>query len=94
MVAITFCNQTSHSGSQGSGQHQTQQWLPWWDNQGNLLLTGSELVKLERQQAAAVYACAEQAQREAIPKLLATGLSIEQVAQALSLPVEDVQRLG
>ncbi|MFO7031975.1 hypothetical protein B9T07_18875 [Limnospira fusiformis CCALA 023] len=74
----------------GSYQNQTQQWLRWWDNQGNLLLTGSELAKLERQRADR----AEQTQREAIPKLLSMGLSIEQVAQALSLSVEDVEKLG
>jgi len=28
--------------------HQTQRWLRWWDNQGNLLLTGSEQARLER----------------------------------------------
>ncbi|MEQ9668886.1 Uma2 family endonuclease [Coleofasciculus sp. G2-EDA-02] len=34
---------------------------------------------------------AEQAQREAIPKLLAMGLSVEQIAEALSLPVDTVR---
>jgi Uma2 family endonuclease len=34
---------------------------------------------------------AEQAQREAIPKLLAMSLSVEQIAEALSLPVEMVR---
>jgi Uma2 family endonuclease len=33
---------------EGSYQNQTQQWLRWWDSQGNLLLTGSEQAKLER----------------------------------------------
>ncbi|USR89542.1 Uma2 family endonuclease [Phormidium yuhuli AB48] len=75
---------------EGSYQNQTQHWLRWWDNQGNLLLTGSELAKLERQRAER----AEQSQRAAIPKLLSMGLSIEQVAEALSLSVEDVERLG
>lgn len=31
----------------GSYQNQTEQWLRWWDNQGNLLLTGSERARLE-----------------------------------------------
>ncbi len=35
---------------------------------------------------------AEQAQFNAIPRLLELGLSIEQVANALSIPVEEVQR--
>jgi len=34
---------------------------------------------------------AQQAQLQAIPKLLAMGLSVEQIAQALSLPVETVR---
>jgi Uma2 family endonuclease len=33
---------------QGRYQNQQQQWLRWWDPQGNLLLTGSEQAKLER----------------------------------------------
>ncbi|WP_413200385.1 Uma2 family endonuclease [Nostoc piscinale] len=37
---------------------------------------------------------AEQARRTAIPSLLQMGLSIEQVAQALSLSVEEVQRMS
>jgi Uma2 family endonuclease len=82
---------------EGSYQNQTQHWLRWWDNQGHLLLTGSELAKLERQRAEAERQRAEraeQSQRDAIPKLLSMGLSREQVAQALSLSVEDVERLG
>jgi len=35
---------------------------------------------------------AEQARRDAIPRLLQMGLNIEQVAQALGLPVEEVSR--
>ncbi|MGB7444296.1 MAG: Uma2 family endonuclease [Coleofasciculaceae cyanobacterium] len=66
---------------QGSYQNQTQLWLRWWDKEGNLLLTGEERAKQ-----------AEQAQREAIPRLLKMGLSVEQVAEALSLPVEMVKQ--
>ena len=64
---------------QGSYQNQTMLWLRWWDSEGNLLLTGAE--RAER---------AEQAQRNAIPRLLAMGLSPEQVAEALSVSVESV----
>ena len=32
---------------EGSYQNQTQRWLRWWDNQGNLLRTGSEQARLE-----------------------------------------------
>jgi Uma2 family endonuclease len=88
---------------EGSYQNQAQRWLRWWDNQGNLLLTGSEQARLERlhteqerQRAEAESQRAdraEQTQQDAIPQLLAMGLTIEQVAQALSLSVEEVQRL-
>jgi predicted transposase YdaD len=67
----------------GSYQNQTQLWLRWWDQEGNLLLIGAERAEL-----------AQQAQRDAIPRLLAMGLSVEQVAQALSLAVEEVQQIG
>ncbi|MEG4841786.1 Uma2 family endonuclease [Microcoleus sp. B9-D4] len=33
---------------QGSYQNQELLWLRWWDSQGNLLLTGSEQVEIER----------------------------------------------
>jgi Uma2 family endonuclease len=73
---------------EGSYQNQTQRWLRWWDSEGNLLLTGSERAALERQRADR----AEQAQRNAIPQLLAMGLTVDQIAQALSLSVEHVQQ--
>lgn len=72
---------------QGNYQNQNQRWLRWWDAQGNLLLTGSEQAVLERERANRL----EQTQREAIPKLLAMGLNVEQVAEALNLSVEDVR---
>jgi len=64
---------------QGSYQNQTQLWLRWWDDLGNLLLIGDERAELERERASR----AEQAQMDAIPRLLDMGLSIEQVAEAL-----------
>lgn len=79
---------------QGSYQNQTQLWLRWWDEQGNLLLIGDERAELERSRAEQERQraeSAEQARRDAIPRLLAMGLSVEQVAEALSLPVEDIR---
>ncbi len=32
----------------GTCQNQTQKWLRWWDNQGNLLLIGQEEAEKER----------------------------------------------
>ncbi|MEG4573217.1 Uma2 family endonuclease [Microcoleus sp. N3A4] len=85
---------------QGSYQNQTMLWLRWWDEEGNLLLIGDERAELERlrgEQQRERAESAEQsrqaefhARRDAIPRLLGMGLSIEQVAQALSLSVEEV----
>ncbi|MFM6008101.1 MAG: Uma2 family endonuclease, partial [Sphaerospermopsis kisseleviana] len=36
---------------------------------------------------------AEQARKEAIPKLLQMGLTVEQIAQALTLSIEEVQKV-
>jgi predicted transposase YdaD len=67
----------------GSYQNQTQLWLRWWDEQGELLLIGDERAEQ-----------AEQARRDAIPRLLGMGLSVEQVAEALSFSVEEVRELS
>jgi Uma2 family endonuclease len=93
---------------QGTYQNQTQRWLRWWDDQGNLLLIGSERAELERQRAEAERQRAEQAeallaqerqqqeqsQRSAIDRLSQLGLTVEQIAAALSLSREDVERLS
>jgi hypothetical protein len=36
---------------EGAYQNQTQQWLRWWDLQGNLLLTGTERALMAEQRA-------------------------------------------
>ncbi len=79
----------------GSYQNQTQQWLRWWDEQGNLLLIGDERAEQERsrtEQERQRAESAEQARKDAIPRLIAMGLSVEQVAEALSLTVEEVRQ--
>ena len=85
---------------QGSYQNQTMLWLRWWDEEGNLLLIGDERAELERLRGEQQRERAEsaeqarqaefQARRDAIPKSLGMGLSAEQVAEALSLSVEEV----
>jgi len=89
---------------QGSYQNQTMLWLRWWDEEGNLLLIGDERAELERLRGEQQRERAEsaeqarqaefQARRDAIPRLLGMGLSVEQVAQALSLSVEEVREDG
>ncbi|MEG4985692.1 Uma2 family endonuclease [Microcoleus sp. BR0-C5] len=85
---------------QGIYQNQSMLWLRWWDEEGNLLLIGDERAELERlrgEQQRERAESAEQARqaefqvrRDAIPRLLGMGLSAEQVAEALSLSVEEV----
>ncbi|NEP15188.1 MAG: Uma2 family endonuclease [Symploca sp. SIO2C1] len=87
---------------QGTYQNQTQLWLRWWDKEGNLLLTGWEQTALERastekerqraEQERQRAENAERSQKDAIPQLLAMGLSAEQVAQALGLTVEEIRQ--
>ncbi|NEO70847.1 Uma2 family endonuclease [Moorena sp. SIO3H5] len=72
---------------QGTYQNQNQLWVRWWDNQGNLLLIGNEQAEIERARAQK----AEQAIFEAVPRFLKMGLTVEQVAEALSLSVEQVR---
>ena len=75
-------------------------WLRWWDAQGNLLLTGDEradqtelLLQQERQQRELAEQRAEKkAKLEAVPKLLALGLTVEQITQALDLDIAQVQQ--
>jgi Uma2 family endonuclease len=66
---------------QGRYQNQEQLWLRWWDNEGNLLLIGDERAEQ-----------AEQERKNAIPRLLGMGLTVEQVAEALNLSIEQVQQ--
>lgn len=49
---------------QGISQNQELLWLGWWDSQGNLLLTGSEQVEIERALVEQERKRAEQAERK------------------------------
>jgi hypothetical protein len=49
---------------QGSYQNQELLWLRWWDSQGNLLLTSSEQVEIERILVEQEREKAEQAERK------------------------------
>ena len=82
---------------EGSYQNQTQLWLRWWDSEGNLLLTGAEGKEIEKARGDRLANQLEQerqARRSAIPQLLATGMSVEQVAQILSLTIEEVRKIS
>ena len=79
---------------QGTRENRSGYWLRWWDEHGNLLPWGSEWAERERQEKDSALQRAEQAEqvrREAVSRLLAMGLSAEQVAQALGLPLEVIR---
>jgi Uma2 family endonuclease len=74
----------------GSYQNQTQRWMRWWDEEGNLLLIGDERAELERQRA-------EQAQsqlRECALNLLQEGMEVEKVARMTGLSLEQVSAIA
>ena len=48
----------------GSYQNQTQQWLRWWDSQGNSLLTGRNKPAQERQRVQAQGQVADRQQQQ------------------------------
>ncbi|BAY91669.1 MULTISPECIES: Uma2 family endonuclease [unclassified Tolypothrix] len=50
---------------QGTRENRTGNWLRWWDEQGNLLLWGSELAEKERQRAEQERQRAEQERQRA-----------------------------
>jgi hypothetical protein len=72
---------------QGRYQNITLPWLRWWDSNGQLLLTGEERAEIEQGRADREY----QARLDGATKLLAMGLSIEQVIDALGLSEAEVQ---
>ncbi|MEQ8754258.1 MAG: Uma2 family endonuclease [Coleofasciculus sp. G1-WW12-02] len=67
-------------------------WLRFFDSEGNLIPLPEEAAEQARQQEAQARKQAEQAQRDAIPRLLAMGLTMEQVAEALGLSVDEINR--
>jgi hypothetical protein len=48
----------------GSYQNQTQQWLRWWDSEGNSLLTGRNKPAQERQRVQAQDPAADRQQQQ------------------------------
>lgn len=69
---------------QGRYQEAELPWLRWWDLEGNLLLTGAERAKLERQRAEQ-----EQKKRQQLVEKLRS-LSPEQL-EALGISLADLE---
>ncbi|HEY9727054.1 MAG TPA: Uma2 family endonuclease [Chroococcales cyanobacterium] len=86
----------------GIGTHErwTREWLYWYDQQGNRLSIPEEIIEQERRRAEQAELQlnqerqqAQQKQRDAIAQLFSLGLSVEQIAGALSLSVQDVKQV-
>ncbi|MEM8638640.1 MAG: Uma2 family endonuclease [Cyanobacteria bacterium P01_G01_bin.54] len=88
---------------QGEYQGVEGKWLRWYDEQHVCIPTHAERFEQEKQRADMAQEQAEtekqradalaQNQQESIRRLLALNLSVEQVAAALAIPVETVERL-
>ncbi len=72
---------------EGAYQNQSQQWLRWWDKNGELLLIGDERADQERLRADQE----RQTRLDAVARLQSFGLGAEQIAEALNLPLTEVQ---
>jgi Putative restriction endonuclease len=92
---------------EGTHLERTGYWLRWWNSDRQMLFWSEELTLVEKQRAERQRTkeekqradraeqsleSAEQAQQNAIAKLTTLGLSLERIADALSLPISDVQQ--
>lgn len=83
----------------GTYEGWTQEWLYWYDQEGSRFPLPEEITEKERQRAERAEfelnqerQQAQQKQRDAIAQLFSLGLSVEQIAAALGLSIEDVQQ--
>ena len=73
---------------EGDRQDRSGLWLRWWDEDEQMLLWGAEQIQQERERADK----AEQVQKSAISKLKEMGLTADQIADTLDLPVKIVSQ--
>lgn len=85
----------------GSGTYSgwTQEWLYWYNQQGEKFLISEEMLEQERQRAEQAELQLnqerqqhQQKQRDAIVQLFSLGLSVEQIAEALGISIENVKQ--
>lgn len=70
----------------GTYQGINREWLSWYDEQGNRYLTPEERIERERKEGEIAGKLA------AVPLMLQLGIRVEQIAEALNLPLEKVAR--
>ena len=76
---------------QGSYKQVSGSWLRFYDADGNWIPTQGEQLEQERQEKDRVLAQTKQQLKDAITRLLARGMTVEETAEILGLPVEEVQ---
>ena len=76
----------------GEFEGRSDNWLRWCDRDQKILLTGDERANQQQQRADEQQLKAEKIQQTAIAQFLKLGLSPEQIAETLSLPIDEINR--
>lgn len=79
---------------QGEFERINRQWLRWYDQQENWILTDTELALIQIEQERQRAEQAELKLQQIVQNLLQTGMTIEQVAQLTQLSEQQVQNLA
>ncbi|MGB5592552.1 MAG: Uma2 family endonuclease [Crocosphaera sp.] len=78
----------------GTYQGIEREWLYWYDQQGQRYLTPEERIRETEERIKQEREAAKiEGKLESVPQLLALGLSLEQIAQALNLSMETVREI-
>lgn len=76
----------------GTYEGWTREWLYWYDQQGKRLLTPEESLEQAKRELDQQRQQVQQSQQQAIAQLRSLGLSVEQIAGALGLSVQEVKQ--
>ena len=76
----------------GEFEGRSDNWLRWCDRDKNILLTGDERADQEQQRANQEQLKTERIQQAAIAQFLKLGLTPKQIAETLSLPIDEINR--
>ena len=76
----------------GEFEGRSDTWLRWCDRDKNIFSTGDERANQEQQRADQQQLKAEKIQQAAIVQFLKLGLTAEQIAETLSLSIDEINR--
>jgi Uma2 family endonuclease len=79
---------------QGGWQYSSQPWLRWCDDQGQWISTEAEAERAAKETERAEKESAQRQIQQGVRNLLKLGLSAQQIAEAMSLPVHEVQAIA